>query len=350
MVVGTAEPLPRNQRQQTTKLHPYHWWYHTIIPYIPVRLLPHWYGTILHPPTTMNLQTLIACLCFAWTTAHSGTNADVSAPSLDSTKGLASSATKVWPVLIPRNTVRYGRTFLEQQRINAEKRRLIYHQHHQQQQQQGAVSGRAWKLAAVAWLVAEITQAAQNYHHHHHHTNDRPTWPWDNVADQTRTCLENWHQQCRNFWQVGRQPGGLLRRDTWTSGAQWTAAVQTQVAPKYQFALGAVLGLGGSPLLWAAGWSIFCGTTLAVGVAQCHRYAKQFMPGYFDWLHATKLPWIFALDDWLEDVLAWTEYFVQNPEQLVVGVPPSHNEGFYLPLKIQRGCIFGVCAGVLVAL
>ena len=242
-----------------------------------------------------------------------------------------------------KNAIEYGKVFLEQQKKNAAERRKQYRE---QAGDLGATAStiadpmRALKLTFSAFLITEGLEFI-----------DGEEVALDDLSDLAVAVADDAVHSAANFWKVGRQPGGLLRGGTWTSRKKFSAAIQKQVKPRYQWAIGAALGFVISPALWSIGWAAFGWSAIVYSVAEAHNFAKRTYNDYFTVLKATKNPIIYFIDDVLEDVREFIEGLTIDPKATLFAARESLDGRIDLdvdcPPFIQQGLLFGAFVGVI---
>ena len=242
-----------------------------------------------------------------------------------------------------KNAAKFAKDFLEQQKNNAAERRKQYRE---QAGDLGKTAStladpiRAAKLTFASLLIAEALQYV-----------DGEGFALDDLSDLAAVAADNILFQAENFFKVGRQPGGLLRAGTWTSRSRLFAAIQKQVNPKYQWAMGAALGFVISPVLWSLGWKAFGGFAVVYLLAEGHNVAKRTNSNYFTFLKATENPVIFFIDGILEDVRDFVEAVKIDPKGTLFAMRDRIDARIDLdlecPPELQRGLLFGAFAGVL---
>eukprot|EP00977_Amphora_coffeiformis_P012804 scaffold3234_cov166-Amphora_coffeaeformis.AAC.19 len=269
---------------------------------------------------------------------------------IDSFGSLANAAATVFtkdvaPVLKreSQNALKYGKAFLEQQKKNAAERKKVYRE---QAGDLGATAStiadpvRALKLTFSAFVITEALEFIEG-----------EEVALDDLSDLAVAVADNALLSTQNFWKAGREPGGLLRAGTWTNRKTFSAAIQKQVKPRYQWAIGAALGFVVSPALWSIGWAAFGWSAVAYAVAEAHNFAKRTYNDYFTVLKATNNPVIYFIDDVLEDIREFVESLMVNPKEALFAARESIDQRFDLDLEyppfLQQGLLFGAFVGVI---
>lgn len=119
-----------------------------------------------------------------------------------------------------------AKTFLKKQKKDAAKRRALYRKQAKDLSTTASTIVdpiRALKLTTSALVLAEGLNFI-----------DGESKYLDDLSGNAKLAASDIGAKFDTFVKAGREPGGLLRGNTWTSRQKWFAAIQKQVAPKYQ--------------------------------------------------------------------------------------------------------------------
>jgi hypothetical protein len=203
---------------------------------------------------------------------------------------------------------------------------------------------RALKWAGAALVLAEAMPYLE-------HDDPSGILVVDQVVHHVWVSIDDAFFRLENFCKVGLQPGGLLRLTTWIDRDALSGAVQKQVLPKYQWALGTAFGFVVSPLLWSLGWAAAGWSVAAYAAAESHNWAKRQWDGYYTTLQKTDNPLLFFVDDLLEDMREWVQSVVNDPTATILAMRldlVERRDNFdFGNVALQRGLVFGAVAGLL---
>ena len=241
----------------------------------------------------------------------------------------------------PADVVKSTSSFLKNQQNAANQRREQYRQESLQHTTNSVVlsAPRALKLTLAAFVLAEILQFV-----------DKNTGNWmGTLKESSEVLATDFRIQVDNFIFVGCQEGGLLRAATWTNAQSLTNAVQEQIQPKYQWAIGAALGFVVSPIVWSLGWTLLGWTAGVYVLGEVHHLCKANYPKYYSTLKDWQNPVIYTIDDWLEDLRIFVEASLRRPQEQIQAIRIDLNQrfDFEFPQFVQNGLLFGAIVGVV---
>jgi hypothetical protein len=305
-------------------------------------------GVRNHQEATAEYVTVASVLFKAAKNVLPQSSTTASPKSRGATKSAAKSAASSSSTTTPstRDMLQWTTGWLRQQERKAAERRDAY-----AAADLSTVSNtltdprRAIKWAGAALVLAEAMPYLE-------HDDPSGILVVDQVVHHVWVSLDDAYFRLENFFKIGCQPGGLFRATTWVDRGALSKAMQKQVEPKYQWALGTAFGFVVSPLLWslglsAAGWSI-----AVYAASECHNCAKRQWDGYYTTLQKTENPLLFFIDDLLEDVREWVQSAVSDPTSTFLSMrldlAEEQRDSFdFGNVALQRGLVFGAVAGLL---
>ena len=227
--------------------------------------------------------------------------------------------------------------FWKNQRAAAERRRKAYSRDQSMETTRTAVLSprRALRLSLVAFVFAELLQFLETR-----------TKTWGETAETISADLGH---RWKNFCNVGRAKGGLLRGETWTNGPALSRALQDQLEPKYQWALGATAGFVLSPFALSLGWTVLGWSAGIYILAEIHHLLKTHIDDYYYSLKKWDNPIIYAVDDGLEDMRRFVDKAISAPKETLLAMRDDIDEriDFDFPPHTQKGLLFGAIVGVI---
>ena len=253
-----------------------------------------------------------------------------------------SVATTVWKEVIhttPAETATKVGVFIGKQRAAANRRRNEYSSSPEKTSSAIFSPQRTLRLTLVAFVVAEVLQFLE--------TQTAPLM--GDLGERAETITATMASQWENFCRIGRSRGGLLHPDTWTNRVVLSRALQEQVEPKYQWALGAAAGFVLSPLVWSIGWTVLGWSASLYLVAETHHLLKMYTEGYYSTLKQWDSQVLFLVDDILEDLRKFVEKAIESPKETLLAMRDDIDDriDFDFPPHVQKGILFGSLAGVI---
>ena len=153
----------------------------------------------------------------------------------------------------------------------------------------------------------------------------------------------------QNWWEKGRQKGGLFHGSTWEGASKhaFHQAWNQQMSVKYQRVLGTTLGLTMSPLLWtAAGWVTQHGFTV-LAVLQLNYFSGEQLELFLRPINKGLSEFWGDVDVNLERFRRWLGRKLAKPLAILKTVPTQASEEDPLPAALEQGLIVGLFLGFL---
>ncbi|KAL7581719.1 hypothetical protein ACA910_022259 [Epithemia clementina (nom. ined.)] len=341
--------------------HGFYFLFTTAILWFPVALasLPSLHSSFFAPtPALMPQHIPSSCSSIRHVPRGGGGGAGTSTSSSSSSAagvdvaaifGLAKSvATAIWnqPVVqeaiqtSPADAIAKVGMFVRSQRTAAYRRRQAYSQSVETTSSAICSPQRALKLTLLAFVVAELLQFLEE-------TSTVPLV--GSFGVKAKKISATWSTQWDNFQLVGRAKGGLLRPETWTDRVALTRALQEQVEPKYQWALGAAVGFVLSPVAWTLSWTVLGWSASVYIIAEVHHLLKTNVDNYYHTLKKWDNPIIFAVDDILEDLRKFVAHAIAAPKETLLAMRDDIDDriDFDFPPHVQKGLLFGAIVGIV---
>mmetsp|Transcript_15861 Transcript_15861/g.20716 ORF Transcript_15861/g.20716 Transcript_15861/m.20716 type:complete len:339 (+) Transcript_15861:188-1204(+) len=260
-----------------------------------------------------------------------------------------SAATAIWEQDVvqkaahtsPADAVRMVGSFVGKQRSAANERRQSYQEDGLKNTTSSVVlsAPRALKLTLVAFIVAEVLQFL----------GKNTGSIMGTLGERAEVLTTDFKIQLENFFYVGHLEGGLLRASTWTNATALTLALQEQVEPKYQWAIGTAAGFVVSPMAWFLGWTALGWVAGLYVLAEAHHLCKAHYQEYYWTLKDWNNPVIYKLDDLFEDLRINVERTLQRPKEQIhaIRIDLDQRFDFKFPPHMQKGLWFGAIFGVI---
>lgn len=158
----------------------------------------------------------------------------------------------------------------KQTQVAKERQEIVVHQDPKQAASLLINPGRFLKLSIAAWIVAEVLYKFGFF---------------DNPAGVGKTLQQVWKEHAeepleevqyhvKKWWQGERGKGGFLHPSTYRDLSLLFQRIQN-FAPRYQFALGACIGMAVSPIVWCLAIKAIQATVIVYVLSEVNEYWRD---------------------------------------------------------------------------
>ena len=176
---------------------------------------------------------------------------------------------------------------------------------------------RILKLSIAAWCLAEfldycgiVTNGSSDSSSTKEETTSRLQAQLHRLWYRAQPKVQEVQTKVQRWWTNHPEIVQLLRPSTWSSKEQLSKALEDLPA-KYQFAMGASLGMITSPILWSVSSSVFPPLAVLCGLAELNHRFKQQNPAFHLKHYTGGDNTIGAtIDHYLEQCQAWMQKWI----------------------------------------